>query len=73
MSFHQGCDVTVAGACEQIPLTVDAARSSSLAISRIDEPEAIPREMPSRSASVSVRSERRRTAGTIPPRRDKRD
>jgi hypothetical protein len=54
-------------------LTVDGARSSPLAISRIDEPEAIPRDMPSRSASVSVRSERRRTAGTIPPRCDKRN
>jgi hypothetical protein len=29
-------------------------------ISRIDEPEAIPREMSSRSASVSVNGERRR-------------
>src|SRR5260370_21606061 len=34
----------------------------------MDEPEAIPREMSSRSASVSVRGERRRAAGTIPPR-----
>src|SRR5208282_503841 len=48
-------------------LTVDAARSRPLAISRIDEPQAIPREMSSRSASVSVRSDRRRAAGTIPP------
>src|ERR1700678_3764280 len=54
-------------------LTVDAARSSPLAISRIDQPEAMPREMPSRSASVSVRSERWRTAGTILPRCDKRN
>jgi hypothetical protein len=45
-------------------LAVDAARSRSLAISRIDEPEAIPREMSSRSGGVSARSERRRTAGT---------
>ncbi len=49
-------------------LTVDAARCNSLAISRIYEPEAIPREMSSRSASVSVPSERRRAVGTIPPR-----
>ena len=48
-------------------LTVDAARCKPRAISRIEEPEAIPREMSSRSASVSVRTERRRTAGTIPP------
>src|SRR3984885_12348895 len=33
----------------------------------MDEPEARPREISSRSASVRVRSERRRTAGTIPP------
>jgi len=38
-----------------------------LAISRIDEPEASPREISSRSRSVSARSARRRTAGTIPP------
>ena len=49
-------------------LTVDTGRCNPLAISRIDEPEAIPREMSSRSASVSVRAERRRAAGTIPPR-----
>src|ERR1700733_590791 len=48
-------------------LTVEAARCKLLAISRIDEPEAMPRETSSRSASVRVRSERRRTAGTIPP------
>src|SRR5271169_1743129 len=48
-------------------LTVDAARSRCLAISRIDEPEAIPREISSRSASVSTSSDRRRAAGTIPP------
>jgi hypothetical protein len=39
-----------------------------LAIARIDEPEAIPREMSSRSAKVSARPERRRAAGAIPPR-----
>jgi integrase/recombinase XerD len=38
-------------------LTVDIVRSKHLAISRIDEPEASPREI----------SDRRRTAGTIPP------
>ncbi len=38
-----------------------------LAISRIDEPEASPREM-----SSSTSSERRRTAGTIPPCCDKK-
>jgi hypothetical protein len=40
-------------------LTVEAARCNPFAISRIDEPEAIPREMSSRSASVSVLGERR--------------
>src|ERR1700724_3165561 len=50
-------------------LTVDETRSRRLAISRIDEPEASPREISSRSRSVSARSERRRTAGTIPPYR----
>jgi hypothetical protein len=54
--FNRGC------------LTVDAARCNPSAISRIDEPEAIPREMSSRSASVSVRSDRRRVVGTTPPR-----
>src|SRR6266436_1078732 len=53
-------------------LTVDATRSKRLAISRIDEPEASPREISSRSRSVSARSERRRTAGTNPPYRDTR-
>jgi hypothetical protein len=36
-------------------------------ISRSDEPEAIPREMSSRSARVSASRERRRAAGGIPP------
>src|SRR6266849_1259004 len=49
-------------------LTVEAARSKRLAISRIDEPEAIPREMSSRSARVRARRERQRAAGGIPPR-----
>jgi hypothetical protein len=44
------------------------AVATPLAISRIDKPAAIPREMSSRSDSVSVRGERRRGAGTIPPR-----
>src|SRR5271168_5160398 len=48
-------------------LTVEAARLRLAAISRIDEPEAIPREISSRSVSVSACGERRRTAGTIPP------
>jgi hypothetical protein len=43
------------------------ARRNPLAISRIDEPQAIPREMFSRSPSVSVSGERRREAGAIPP------
>src|SRR5208282_5283488 len=43
-------------------LTVDAARSRPLAISRIDEPEASPREMSSRSTAVSTGSERRYAA-----------
>ena len=47
--------------------TVDAGRSRPLAISRIDEPDAMPREMSSRSANVSVRGDRRRTAGAMPP------
>jgi len=38
----------------------------TLAIKRIEQPEAIPREISSRSASVSVRPERRRTAGANP-------
>jgi hypothetical protein len=49
-------------------LTVEATRSRSRAISRIDKPEAIPREMSSRSASVSASRERRRAAGGMPPR-----
>src|ERR1700761_7654981 len=49
-------------------LTVDTGRCNPLPISRIDEPDAIPREMSSRSDRVSVRGERRRAAGTIPPR-----
>src|SRR6266436_6716965 len=49
-------------------LTVEAARSRPLAISRIDEPEAIPRETSSRSARVRASWERRRAAGGIPPR-----
>src|SRR5271169_6358069 len=53
-------------------LTVDAARSKPFAISRIDEPEAIPREMSSRSTAVSTSSERRRAGGTIPPCCDKK-
>jgi hypothetical protein len=51
-------------------LTVEATRCRPLAISRIEEPEAIPREMSSRSPGVSVRSERRRTDGKNPPGRD---
>jgi hypothetical protein len=56
---------TMAG---DLPATVEAARSRCLAISRIDEPDAIPREMSSRSGRVRARRERRRTAGGIPPR-----
>jgi hypothetical protein len=48
--------------------TVEAARSRRLAISRMDEPEAIPREMSSRSARVRASRERRRALGGIPPR-----
>jgi hypothetical protein len=48
-------------------LTVEAARCKLLAISRIDRPYAMPREISSRSASVRVLAERRRTAGAIPP------
>src|SRR5580658_959593 len=46
----------------------EAARSRPRAISRIEQPEAIPREMSSRSATVSAHRERRRSAGAIPPR-----
>jgi len=48
--------------------TVEDARSRCLAISRIDEPDAIPPEMSSRSDRVRATRERRRTAGGIPPR-----
>ena len=46
---------------------MEAARSSRRAISRSGESEAIPREMSSRSASVSASRERRRAAGGMPP------
>jgi len=39
-----------------------------LAISRIDDPEAMPREISSRSARVRTRRERRRAMGGMPPR-----
>src|SRR5580658_5377632 len=48
--------------------TEEAARCRPRAISRIEEPEAIPREISSRSATVSAHRERRRSAGAIPPR-----
>ena len=54
-------------------LTVEAARFIRLAISRIDESEAIPREISSRSARVRARGGRRRAAGRIPPRGSKTD
>jgi hypothetical protein len=53
-------------------LTVEAVRSKCLAISRIDEPEAIPREMSSRSARERANRERQRSAGAIPPRGNNR-
>jgi hypothetical protein len=43
-------------------LTVDAVRPGPPAISRIDQPDAIPREILSRSSNVSDRCERRGTA-----------
>jgi hypothetical protein len=49
-------------------LTVDPARPRYLAISRRDEPEAIPREMSSRSARVSANGARRPAMGGMPPR-----
>src|SRR5450755_1224949 len=49
-------------------LTVDAARPIRSAIERPDSPEAIPRELSSRSTNVSARLARVRTLGTIPPR-----
>jgi hypothetical protein len=48
-------------------LTVEAARCKILTISRINKPEAMLRAISSRSASVRVRSERRRTAGILQP------
>src|SRR3984957_6949934 len=54
-------------------LTVEAARFIRLAISRIDESEAIPREISSRSARGRARGDRRRAAGRIPPRGNKTD
>jgi len=51
--------------------TVETARSRRPAMSRVDKPEAIPREMSSRSASVSASHERRRAAGAMPPRGNK--
>src|ERR1700733_4372102 len=54
-------------------LTVEAARFIRLAISRIDESEAIPREISSRSARVRARGDRRRAAGRIPPCGNKTD
>ena len=54
-------------------LTVEAARFIRLAVSRIDESEAIPREISSRSARVRARGDRRRAAGRIPPRGNKTD
>src|SRR5580704_7893894 len=53
-------------------LTVDTARCKHLAMARSDWPEAIPREMSSRSAKVSTRGERRRAGGAIPPWRANR-
>ena len=43
----------------------EVARCRPLAISRIDDPEAVPPEMPSRFVRVSANSNRRRGAGTI--------
>ena len=54
-------------------LTVETARFIRLAVSRIDEPEAIPREISSRSARVRARRDRRRAAGRIPPRGNNTD
>src|SRR5271170_2555279 len=54
-------------------LTVEAARFIRLAISRIDESEAIPREISSRSARVRARGDRQRAAGQIPPRGNNTD
>jgi hypothetical protein len=53
--------------------TVDTGRCNPLAIPRIDEPDAIPREMSSRSSGVSVCNERRRTGGAILPRFDNKN
>ena len=48
-------------------LTVDGARPRPWAICRIDRPTAMPREISSRSSSLSAAKALRRGAGTIPP------
>ena len=53
-------------------LTVEPARLRCWAMTRTEQPLAIPREMSSRSAKVSARPERRRTGGAIPPWRANR-
>ena len=55
-----------------LSVTVELARPRCWAMTRIEQPLAIPREMSSRSAHVSARRERRRTGGAIPPRRANR-
>src|SRR5580700_2991319 len=52
--------------------TVELARLRCWAMTRMEQPLAIPREMSSRSANVSARPERRRTGGAIPPCRANR-
>jgi hypothetical protein len=48
-------------------LTVEGERPRNPAIERTDWPTAIPREISSRSASVSANQERFLSAGRIPP------
>jgi len=49
-------------------LTVDGARPRPRAIRRIDWPTAMPREISSRSSSLSAAKALRRGAGAMPPR-----
>jgi hypothetical protein len=50
-------------------LTVDCDRASPCAICRIDRPAAMPREISSRSSSLSARAALRRGTGAMPPLR----
>jgi len=72
-SFHACASASVARYRWRPPwramsrLTVEGDRPIPAAIWRIEVSAAMPREISSRSASVSARRERRRVAGTMPP------